>query len=153
LLYGLSCRTDYPFIRLAEIATQIGNIPGRVPSLQQENVSDKVSTAYNNYVARWKDIYTQYRSRLGVLQPWDTHQNGTLVINSQLSCDIRVPLAKITRPVNGVCDPPVTDDFQIKDKQIFGGVVGGFESNNIYCAVIRNPHSTAASLTNPAFSS
>lgn len=155
MLYGLSCLTDYPFLRLAEIATQVGSIPGQVPGLQQQNVPDAVQTTYDSYSSNWKDIYKQYKSRLGILQPWDSHQNGALLINTQLSCDIRVPVAKINRPVTGVCDPPIADDFDLTnpDTKIFGGVVGGFESNNIYCAVMRNPHSTGASLTNPAFSS
>jgi hypothetical protein len=154
LLYGLSCSTDYPFLRLAEIATQVGNIPGPLPVLQQLNPPDPVVDRYKQYAANWSDIYRQYRNRLALLQPWDTHQTGNLVINSRLSCDIRVPAANINRPVNGVCDPPVVNDFPSNDpKRIFGGAVGGFESNNIYCSVIRNPHSTGASLTNPILSS
>ena len=155
LLYGLSCFTDYPFMRLAEIWTQFGQIPGRLPAdigwdsaITKEKSTDPVATHYQEFRHWWAQIYRQYLNRVSLLEPWDAHQPGSLVLNDHLSCKIRP--ADIARPVQGACNPPVNDLFP-NQKGLQGGVVGGFESNNIYCAVMRNPQSTAAQLENPFF--
>jgi hypothetical protein len=160
LLYGLSCSTDYPFMRLAEIWTQFGQISGRLPvdigwdsMITDDKTTDPVATHYSDFRHWWAQVYRQYLNRVALLEPWDAHQPGSLVLNDHLSCTIRGD-ADMRRPIEGVCDSPNTDPFlrgTDDDHALEGGAIGGFESNNVYCAVMRNRQSTAAQLENALF--
>src|SRR5689334_15904983 len=151
LLYGLSCTTDYPFLRLADSAALVGEIPGRLPDLRW-TATPSQDTAWNNLKEEWSKIHRQYLNRLAILQPWDAHQPGSLLLNENLSCRLR-PDADLRRPVQGkecITDPSFTDYPEGSGLQ--GGAVWGFESRNVYCASIRDPHSFTARLVAPLFS-
>jgi len=156
LLYGLSCSTDYPYLRLAEIWSLFGQIPGRMRSVLAWSAGSKDETEkslnyYKKYRRKWSELYNQYLNRLAIYEPWDSHQPGSLTLNEKIRCEIR-ETADLKRPVAGpACEiPPGHQDFQ--DTGILGGAVGGFESRNVYCALMRNPKSTGAQLVEPMFS-
>ena len=76
LLYGLSCEVDYPYLRLAEITSLLGMIPGRLamPQSNQNKYSDDKKALANFLLARfdWAVVNRRYQSRIGLILPWNT---------------------------------------------------------------------------------
>lgn len=153
LLYGLSCDVTYPFLRLAEISALTGAIPGRLPRDIRWQASSRQMECFQQARLSWSLLYRRYLSRLGILEPWDTHRPESLTINEGMVCRIRAnttegmtaPFAELQDPIN----ERVSTDLK-------GGVTWGFESKNVYNAVLTNPPagiSTSASISEPLFSS
>jgi hypothetical protein len=146
LLYGLSCDSNQPFVRLAEISALCGAIPGRVPPRLRWNLfSEKDSLVHDQARKDWADIYTRYLSRLAVLEPWDSHVEGSLILKN-LSCELRYPQInpKSHRTPADLADPiePGSTPGMLQ-----GGATWGFESRNIFNAVLRDPIATSASVS------
>lgn len=146
LLYGLSCDSKQPFVRLAEISALCGAIPGRVPPrLRWDQYSEKDSLVQDQVRKDWADIYARYLSRLAVLEPWDSHAEGSLILKD-LSCELRYPQKnpKSQRPPADLADPI---DPSSTPGMLQGGATWGFESRNVFNAVLHDPISTSASVS------
>jgi hypothetical protein len=157
LIYGLTCDSKLPFVRLAEVTALAGAIPGRMPPvLRSQWASDEDALIYDSSRKQWADDYSRYLTRLGILEPWDSHVEGSLILKN-LSCEIRYPqtdqaypkstrhAADLADPINPV-GPPGTGPLR-------GGVTWGFESQNVFSAVLRNLESTSASVSDLYLSS
>jgi len=155
LLYGLSCDVTYPFLRLAEISALTGAIPGRLPRDIRWEANGRQMECFRQARLSWSLLYRRYLSRLAILEPWDTHRPESLTINEGMVCRIRLettdgmkaPFADLEDPVN---------ELSPLSKGLKGGVTWGFESKNVYTAVLTNPPkgiSTSASISEPSFSS
>jgi hypothetical protein len=152
LLYGLSCSTDYPYLRLAEIWSLLGQIPGRMrPGVAWTGGEKESDRYYDDYRRRWSQIYKQYLNRLAVYEPWDSHQPGSLTLNERIRCEIRES-ADLKRPVEGPACEVLPGHRDFGTSGMLGGAIGAFESRNVYCALMRNPKSTGAQLVEPLFS-
>lgn len=152
LLYGLSVRVRNRRLRLAEIASRLGAEPGRQrPNLPWRANGDQERT-YVRYRLLWRQIFASLRSRLAILEPWDTHQDGPLELNetSGVTCELRRS-AKLRYPVD-VSPDRVPLQIPNDPKGLTGGIAWGFESANVYNAVWRDPKSSSAQLMRPYFS-
>lgn len=180
LLYGLSCDSEHPFLRLAEIASMIGAMQGRlVPGPKSTLLTDEQKKLYQQIRAEWAIIYHRYLSRIAILEPWDSHQPESLLISQDTRCWIRadddlnnpngsgLPRADMARPFPDPTPPPGVTPTQTPTPTpsvtptpplLEGGAIWGFESNNVYNAVMRkngkpNPESDGAEISEPYFSS
>lgn len=158
LLYGLSCsfktsETNIKNLRLMEIFRRFGRIPGPVPQRADEH-----KLPADDPVRVWRELYRQYRARIGVFTPWEPANEQSLILNEGVQCVLR-------RPVDGanLAHPVETDDFGAPSdhryRDLRGGATWGFESRNVFTAVTRpNPttgriESNTARLVDPEFSS
>ena len=139
LLYGLSCKLDYPFLRLAETLAIAGQIPGALPHrLTWQGTADQIR-AFRQARLRWGQTFRQYMSRTAVFEARDEHQPDTLILNSNIACILR---------------PAVTQNpIEMTGPGLPGGATWGFESATIYHEVQENPNSSSARLIDPYFSS
>lgn len=154
LLYGLSCKAvpALPFLRLAEVFSLVGQVPGpRRFRMRWEGIG-KQRQVYAASVKEWGRSFRCYKSRLGVLEPWDTHQPDGLELSEGVTCDLRAG-ADLFIPIPS--RPPAdADAFPAPNcRGLRGGVTWGFQSARLYNAVVRNPRSTSAKLARPFFSS
>jgi hypothetical protein len=173
LLYGMTCRVDYKFLRLAEISSRLGHIPGRLPQAlesQWQRATDEQKSLFQRVRESWADSYSRYLSRLSILEPWDTHQPASLTLTEDLHYQLRQPFDPATRegsaklrftlrgdkpgdPVQHV--PPLPADPEGL-KQVLdllpGGVGWGIEFGSIRDALYREPKSVSAKLVAPYFS-
>jgi len=153
LLYGLSCNVDKPAVRLAEIFSRIGRIPGRRdPLMAWQGTKDQID-AYFSSRREWAMLYRRYLARVAVLEPWnnllptDTDTPPPL-LNPSVTCSFRLPLtSNLANPV-GAYDKTA----------LRGGATWGFESPNVYNAVVKptlpaDLNSSSAELANIALSS
>lgn len=139
LLYGLSCDSSYQFLRLAEVFSLVGAIQGRLPrsarSGDVERLDDEDPRKLYYRLARleWAALYRRYLSRIAILEPWDSHQPEHLLLSKDTVCRIRnkpeggLPAAELQPPVEASPSSPL----------LKGGVTWGFESKNVYNAVMR----------------
>jgi hypothetical protein len=156
LLYGLFCDAKVPMLRLAEIFSTLGAIPGRLP------FDPSATTAAANFRNRWYDIAALYNSRVAMLEPRlsganygvagasDTPQ--VLTLSEGVSCTLRSE-ADLFYPVK--IDPNSDPDSfpPANVNGLKGGATWGFESPRVYHAVLSSPLSTSAFITNPYLSS
>lgn len=156
MFYGLACNVAYPFLRLAEIESKLGRIPGRLDSDMKWNGSSAQKEEYRKFRIRWSQLYQRYLSRLSVLEAWDTNQPENLIVSTGINYEIR-KTAKLRYPIS-------TDKVPVNDSRrktpphapdgLAGGVSWGFESANVYDNLLKSPKSVEGSaLTNPFFSS
>lgn len=163
LLYGLSCDAETPFLRLAELTALIGAVPARLPldpRWKPEVERDRlIGGEYQRMRFEWSKLYQRYLSRLAILEPWDTHVRDSLILSENVVCRIRT----VDREENGVLITRTADLANPVEQEtgpgLKGGVTWGFESKNIYNAVMRrtapdqDPTSTSASVADLYFSS
>ena len=168
LLYGLSCDINYPFLRIAEIGSLVGRIPGRlsIPDNIINNASEADVKAYLLARFDWAVVNRRFLSRIGMLIPWNTRpplisgkteeaqkkeENAkktrpVFLINEQARCYIRqAPQGYQPPPVQPGEEPPqlpaemenpIEPDNDLLTLR--GGATWGFESKNVYDAVMRS---------------
>lgn len=156
LLYGLSCDSEFPLLRLAEITSLLGAIPGRLRRVDKA----KSKCAYLQARVEWAHLYNRYSSRIAIFEPWTEQQVGKLLLNKSTVCRIRNradeqnilqrPLEPLERPAE-LFNPVESPDNQTPT-DLKGGVTWGFESKNVYNAVMRpgksrNPESDEQTTT------
>lgn len=136
LLYGLTCESREPAIRLAEIFSRVGRIPARRQALMAWTATSAQRMAYAEERSTWARLYRRYLSRVAVLEPWNNvliqDPNNTVILNEALTCRFRLPPASNARmPFDEAPDltsvPGVTLDGALK-----GGAAWGFESRNVF---------------------
>jgi antitoxin component of MazEF toxin-antitoxin module len=154
LLYGLTCKVDYPFLRLAELDSKLGRIPGRLEKELVWGGTRAQKDVYKNFRKQWSKTYERYFSRLSVLEPYDTNQPGGLTLQDGLAYELRKS-AKLKYPISPKRvpkdDPRRTAEPHAKNG-LAGGVSWGFESANVYDSLLRAPQSSSGKLANPYFS-
>ena len=145
LLYGLTCQITYGFLRLAEIASRLGNVPDATsaPPLPA-SFTPAQSKRFNDSFSAWQGTYDRYTRRLAVLEPWDTHQPAGLVLTDGLSYSLRKN-ASLKYPVGHGQHPPGVPDVA---DGLAGGFAWPFESQNIYNSLWRKPVSSSAKISN-----
>lgn len=196
LLYGLSCHLDVhrDLVRLAEVLTLVGDVPGPLPDSPWSSVASKwlesrdpEREAWDRARLRWSRFHRQLRARLAVFETWDAARLATLNRREGVTCWIRapkslfldhmerkppkelgsVPSAELAHPIetlgsrspqSGVNTKAPADLCSPKDGSLCGGVTWGFESRNVFEAVVPPtsqewPRSTAAELTDLRLSS
>jgi len=151
LLYGLSCDSEFPLLRLAEITSLLGAIPGRM-----RPIANAQTCAYLRARVEWAHLYNLYSARIAIFEPWTEQQVGQLLLNKSTVCRIRNSAgeqnpANLERPLRPLGEraelynPVERTDEQSQD-DLKGGVTWGFESRNVYNAVMtpgksKNPES------------
>jgi methyl-accepting chemotaxis protein len=184
LLYGLSCsfntkETNIKNLRMMEIFKRFGRIPGRV-SEKSDLIKPTKKNVENDPAKVWATLFRQYRARVGVFMPWEPANEQSLILNEGVQCVVRQPANPLDAndPTAGAnwqnpfadpsVDPSVTDDWNVFKPEkptphnyglLRGGTTWGFESRNVFTAVMRpNPttgkiESNTARLIDPEFSS
>lgn len=169
LLYGLSCDSTYPFLRLAEISSLVGAIQGRLSKkarsadIEKLPDSDPKKLFYKLARLEWAALNRRYLSRVAILEPWDSHQPEHLLLSKNTVCRIRqnadanneLPAAELQPPVDVPpptptptpsptptptptnCPVPLPTPPAATPPLLKGGVTWGFESKNVYNAVMR----------------
>lgn len=154
LFYGMAGRLTARGLRLAEIGARAGALPLPLPAAPPWTPTKDETDVYDAFsTRRWLPLLRGLKTRLGVFEVWSPahetqHAAGAvppLVLDHEdgLAFHLR-KTASLRHPIPGT-DPsklaPFTPDG------LAGGWSWGFESRNILGAVLRNPESTAASLT------
>jgi hypothetical protein len=149
LLYGLSCRIDYPFMRLAEVSALVGDVMGPLPQRPRwaprklvngvDQQDPEMVKRYNEARTRWVDTSQRTRQRLGIFELWDIRRLDTLDLKENVTCWIRqlhgdqgLPNELVKVPKADLANP-----FDPSSSGLKGGVTWGFESRNVYQAVLR----------------
>lgn len=139
LLYGLSCDSEFPLLRLAEITSLLGGIPGRLPK------KEGAGCAYLTSRVDWAIVFNRYASRIAILEPWLEQQKGELLLNESTVCRIRKndSLSNSTpdslfRPTGLKAELANPTAQTGNEDKLEGGVTWGFESANVYNAVMRD---------------
>lgn len=156
LLYGLTCSIDYPAFRLAELTARVGQIPGRRdPKMLWQGTSDQ-NSYYDKARKDWAGVYRRYMARVAVLQPWNGLINSptsTVALKDGLGCSIRLSTSPTDKTGADMANPvTLQDSLGATGPSLRGGATWGYESKNIYDAVVQNPNSTSATLENFSFS-
>lgn len=155
LLYGLSADANNPGIRLADVFSQAGRpmpIPARIMAWPATAAQEK---AYEEYRRDWGKLYSQLLSRIAVMVPWDellpSSDRKPVVLSRSVSSRLRLPPhSNLARPVDLLPTDPTAN---LPNGSLRGGATWGFESKNIYTAVVKNPSASSSRLENFAFSS
>ena len=168
LLYGLACTVTASGLRLAELASRLGDVARTLPPraarvlgvdedqhdldfLGEDNtLSDLVFSRFNY---RWSRIYSAYNSRLGVYEPWLSGQSS-LLLRSDVDYLLRQPDQIMQNPTT-VPDLPISPGPAPTDSRLAGGALWGFEFQAEYDPFVKLPdkrRSTAGELSHPAFS-
>lgn len=150
LLYGLSCRIDYPFMRFAEISSLIGEVVGPLPTtpswtrLEKDPKSGGPPTgkpaadAYRRTRVGWALTSQKVRQRLGIFELWDLSRLDTLELKEGVTCWIRGSQGSPPMQLGSTMPPAdLADPFGGKGGALKGGVTWGFESRNVYNAVMQ----------------
>ncbi len=174
LLYGLSCTAAAPLMRLAEIFSLLGRIPGRIPKnaslldqpLETGNADTSPKAIYQSERILWSFYAALYNTRVAILEPrmpganfgltvGATGASGppeVLTLNSGVQCTLRsdADLFYSLDPhdLAGVDN----DTFPLKlpnplrppGPGLRGGVTWPFESPRLFHATVRNPKSSSA---------
>lgn len=151
LFYGMPGQITYPFLRLAEIGSRLGANPGQQYRRLPWKHNNAQKNQYEKFRDFWRDIFPSLMSRLAILEPWDANQLKTLILSDKdgLSYELRRN-ANLRYPIRDVDPPP---GFNFDPTGLTGGYSWGFESNNVFRAVLRTPVSFGAQITRPLFSS
>ncbi|HVT18312.1 MAG TPA: hypothetical protein VHQ90_19315 [Thermoanaerobaculia bacterium] len=160
LLYGLSCRLDYGFVRLAELSALVGEAVGplpRRPAWAPFLEGDEADKAFDKVRLRWAQTYRSLGQRLGLFELWDLSRLDTLHLKEGVACWIRSTRdqqaqAPTDKPPEllAVQDAQVAnpfdrcEDWSSKapqggspgDARLCGGAIWGFEARNVYNAVM-----------------
>ncbi len=145
MLYGLGCEVEHPFLRLAEIASRLGAIPGDVPKFLPWPATAEQKGVHATFRAGWADTFASYFSRLAVLEPWDDHQPLELTLDDGVRYELRRS-AHLRYPILGEELPKELEGkipAEPAPEGLAGGVAWGFESANVYHATWRDPKSTS----------
>ncbi|MDP9120796.1 MAG: hypothetical protein M3O15_05405, partial [Acidobacteriota bacterium] len=160
LLYGLSCRVDYPYMRIAELEALIGQAPGPLPPrpswAPRRAVTAGASTGepadreaiadYDETRLNWAATRHRLRQRLGIFELWDIRRLDTLDLDQNITCWIRQapgdlesspPSELLPVPKADLADPFLAPTDPANKSRLEGGVTWGFESRNVYQAVVR----------------
>lgn len=154
LLYGLACRIDgrpddagAPVLRLAELASRIGDVPPPPGPRLQWQATEGQRALFLAWLERFKELYRSWMARVAVLEPWHPliagapeltdgvafrfrvdkgKKEGDSPIGAQLLCPVKNPPGEIARfhSTNGLA----------------GGATWGFESAAVYAQLWRNDH-------------
>ncbi len=156
LFYGLACQVTYPFLRLAELDSKLGQIPGRLSRdlKWKTSASSRQLEVYKEFRRAWAELYSRYLSRLSVLEAYDANQPANLIVTEGVNYELR-NTAKLRYPISTKLVPE-NDPRRASSPPdgLAGGVTWGFESANIYDQLLSEPKSFDGSqLANPFFSS
>jgi hypothetical protein len=175
LLYGLSCSVETPLLRLAEIFSLVGRIPGRVPLLsipdQGNSPTLSVTDQRAYYEAKrwqWSLFAELYSKRIAILEPRTSGSNyGTtagangasaapeeFILSQGVSCTLRGS-ADLYYSVDPMAIAAVDDNtFPTPHAPmgLKGGVSWPFESARLFHATVRNPKSSSTIATGLALS-
>jgi hypothetical protein len=158
LLYGMGCTLRIDGLRLAELASRLGEIPGAppgklgnpipvVPTLPQQ---DEV---YVQWLYRWSRQFATYASRLGVFEVWTEAQPGSPTFKSGVSYELRPPQPIMVDPTEPAAES--------RPMRLAGGALWGFDFKAQYEPFARDfngisadetRRSTAGELSRPVFS-
>jgi hypothetical protein len=114
---------------------------------------DAKGQEYQKLRFEWSQLYRKYLSRIAILEPWDSHERESLILSEDVTCRIRPQADRV-----GGSDLADPIDSTPNGPGLKGGVTWGFESRNVYNAVMRgapqkDPESTSASVSDLYFSS
>lgn len=155
LLYGMSCRVIAPGVRLAEIASRLGELAGRqspAPQWGGRHTKDQ-GDRYSDARIRWSQLYAALRRRLAILEPWSVAKPEALVLDEGVDYRLRASAhLRFPVPLGKPTDAPDVPANAKDANGLAGGVGWGFESANIYNAVWRTPKSVSGLLARPFFS-
>lgn len=152
LLYGLPGQVSASFLRLAEVASRLGQYAGQQPPSLPWTFSKNQCRQYSLFRKLWSDLFPSLRKRLAALEPYDPDKTSELFLRDPdgLSFHLR-PEADLKYPVPGVTVDQ-GDPIPHNPDGLAGSFAWAFESNNIYRAVWNVPRSNTAQLTRPCFS-
>lgn len=171
LLYGLSCSVDTPLLRLAEMMSLLGRIPGRIPLYDFTGKDTLIpvsgappalpSALYKKRRWNWSLDAELYSKRVALLEPRAAGSaygnalgsNGASAmpeafsITQAVSCTFRGP-ADLRYSVAANATGSTPDDvFPLVPSGLSGGVSWPFESPRLFHATVRNPNSSSASVS------
>lgn len=152
LLYGLPGQISASFLRLAEVASRLGQYAGQQPPSLPWTFSTNQCRQYTLFRKLWSDLFPSLRKRLAALEPYDPDRPSELLLRDpdglsfhlRSEADLRYPIRN-AQPMPGEIIPNNPDGLA-------GSFAWAFESNNIYRAVWNVPRSNTAQLTRPYFS-
>ncbi len=165
LLYGLSCSTEAPLLRLAEVFSLIGRIPGRIaaydPPSQPAPILPIATQSKLFLTRRWNwSLYAElYSKHLALLESRASGSNyGTTLgaagasdppevftISQGVSCQFRKSADLYYSVDPAVLAHADADAFpEPTSTGLRGGVTWPFESPRIFRATVRNPKSSSA---------
>jgi gas vesicle protein len=173
LLYGLSCSADTPLIRLADILSLIGRIPGRVPrtTIPPDAGAPKDADAlYGKKRWDWSLYAELYSKRVALLEPRASGNNygktvgvagasaatEVFTLSNAVHCAFRgnADLYYSLDPKEIAKAKADDETFPIPhpDTALKGGVSWPFESPRLFHATVRNPKSSSAVVSGLALS-
>lgn len=176
LLYGLSCSVDTPLLRLAEIFSLIGRIPGRVPRfsfpdksdapINPKNPDSNPSKLYGLKRQNWSLYSELYSKRVAFLEPRSSGSNyastfgvagasaapEVFTLSQGVQCKFRGSADLFYSVDSGEIAKVDDDTFPVRPKGLKGGVSWPFESPRIFHATVRNPNSSSAVVNGLALS-
>lgn len=151
LLYGMTCTVRGAGLRLAELSSRLGAVPGPLPEelarpLTPANKTQTQISAFEEARKAWARQFAAYLSRLGVFEPWSPGQNGSLSLAAGVGYRLR-DNANVANPVDPSPQPT-------KDPPLPGGALWAIEFRSLYESMLRpeSRTSTGGVLTAPAFS-
>jgi hypothetical protein len=151
LLYGMSGEITYPFLRLSEIGARLGRVSGQQPPALTWLFSTPQCRQYVASRNLWRELYAELRTRLAVLEPYDTNQPRQLVLRAEDGLSYRLRTnAELKYPILGARPH---DGVTVPVEGLAGSFAWAFESRNIYDAIWRVPIADTAQLGRPYFSS
>ncbi len=152
LFYGLQCEYEPDFprlgLRLSEIVSRIGRPVGALPEQFRWRVSEgkraTLEEIYGRARGRWTRFRRQAAARLAILEPW-RREIETLELKDGLRCWVRQPAGDAQGVTTPEADADLAHPLDIADadcadgdvKELCGGITWGFESRNVYDAVLR----------------
>lgn len=154
LLYGMGCAVRVDGLRLAELNSQLGAVPGKLPQRQSRPFGiDRDGhplqvDVFNWLNFRWSRQFSSFSSRLGVYQPWLESQTRGLTLRDGVSYLVRPPESFMQ-------DPAETNPDAVDKTKLPGGALWGFEFKSQYRPFVENAklrRSTFGELSRPALS-
>ncbi|MDZ4853230.1 MAG: hypothetical protein SGI77_28405 [Pirellulaceae bacterium] len=154
LLYGMGCAVRVDGLRLAELNSQLGAVPGKLPQRQSRPFGiDRDGhplqlDVFSWLNFRWSRQFASFASRLGVYQPWLESQPRGLTLRDGVSYVIRPPESFMQ-------DPAETNSNAVDQEMLPGGALWGFEFKSQYRPFVEKAklrRSTFGELSRPALS-
>jgi archaellum component FlaC len=173
LLYGLSCSVDTPLLRLADILSLIGRIPGRVPrtTIPPDAGAPKDADAlYGKKRWDWSLYAELYSKRVALLEPRVSGSNygnkagvagasadpEVFTLSNRVQCTFRgnADLYYSLDPKEIAKAKADNETFPIPHAKtaLKGGVSWPFESPRLFHATVRNPKSSSVVVSGLALS-
>lgn len=167
LLYGLEGNLELDGLRLAELASKLGQVPPPASSaLPWEGASDEQKQKRAEFWNAYRELYLAWIRRIAVIEPWKDSADASLKISKGLSYRARVGLpkdekAKVPRGAQlawpDIPDTEATDEEKAlhnSKEGLKGGFHIGVPSYPIYKELMRDWHqSSSAEVSGLAFSS